>query len=109
MAKGFTVKAKSPMPTREEPEWDYAKAKEMVKGRLLLAFEDSRNVANWLGAQEVLTERILTLEEVTGYVEAVTVDDIKRVANTLFVHEKINLAMVGPVKEEISPDQVLPN
>jgi predicted Zn-dependent peptidase len=85
------------------------RAKEMVKGRLLLAFEDSRNVANWLGAQEVLTGKILTLEEVTGYIEAVSADDIKRVANTLFVHEKINLALVGPVREEISPAQVLPN
>ncbi|MEJ2740834.1 MAG: pitrilysin family protein, partial [Dehalococcoidia bacterium] len=87
---------------------DLSRAKEMVKGRLLLAFEDSRNVANWLGAQEVLMGKILTLEEVTRFVDAVTAGDIKRVANTLFVHEKINLALVGPVKEEVSPALVLP-
>ena len=88
---------------------DLARAKEMVKGRLLLAFEDSRNVANWLGAQEVLTGKILTIEEVTGFVDAVTADDIKRIANTLFVHKRINLALVGPVKEEIYPALILPD
>jgi predicted Zn-dependent peptidase len=88
---------------------ELSRAKEMVKGRLQLAFEDSRNVANWLGAQEMLTGKILTLEEVTEYIEAVSAVDIKRVANTLFVYEKVNLALVGPVREEISPVQVLPN
>ena len=36
MAKGFTVKAKSPVKKTAEkkPEFDYAKAKEMIKGKL---------------------------------------------------------------------------
>ena len=45
MAKGFTVKAKSPMPTREEPEWDYAKAKEMVKGKTIVFCLPGRGVS----------------------------------------------------------------
>ena len=32
MAKGFTVKAKTPKKTAE-PEWDYDKAKELVRGK----------------------------------------------------------------------------
>ncbi len=32
MAKGFTVKAKSPVTKKKDQEWDYDKAKEMVKG-----------------------------------------------------------------------------
>ena len=37
MAKGFTVKAKSPTKkTSDTPEWDYAKAKEMVKGKTIV-------------------------------------------------------------------------
>ena len=37
MAKGFTVKAKNPKPKKAapKPEFDYAKAKEMIKGRQL--------------------------------------------------------------------------
>ena len=35
MAKGFTVKAKSPA-VNKEPEWDYDKAKELVKGKSIV-------------------------------------------------------------------------
>ena len=38
MAKGFTVKAKSPVKKKAEkpPEFDYAKAKEMIKGKTVV-------------------------------------------------------------------------
>ncbi|MCX8126039.1 MAG: insulinase family protein, partial [Dehalococcoidia bacterium] len=80
------------------PEEELAKAKELAKGRLLLRMEDSRNVAGWMGAQELLTGRIMTVDEVIAEIEAVTPDDIKRVANLLFITEKLNLAVVGPVR-----------
>ena len=38
MAKGFTVKAKNPKPKKAapKPEFDYAKAKEMIKGKTVV-------------------------------------------------------------------------
>lgn len=81
-------------------ESELDKAKEMAKGRLLLSLENSRNVAAWLGAQELLTDGILTADEVIALVEAVTTEDLKRVAQQLLTGEKLNLAIVGPVKEE---------
>jgi len=86
---------------------ELSKAREMAKGRLLLSLESSRNVASWLGAQELLTQRILSPDEVIARVEAVTIDDIKRVARELFVGEKLNLAVVGPVKKEEPLAQLL--
>ena len=44
MTKGFTVKAKSPK-VAKEPEWDYAKAKEMVKGKTVVFCLPGRNVS----------------------------------------------------------------
>ena len=88
-------------------EDEVARAKEKVKGRLLLAFEDSRNVANWLGAQEVLMGHIYTLEEIVSRIEEITPGDLQRVANALFVNGKINLALVGPVGKDISLDHLL--
>lgn len=76
------------------------RAKELGKGRLLLAMEDSRIVANWLGAQEILSGRILTVDEVVSLIEAVTIDDLMRVAYQLLSSNKLNLAVVGPVKKE---------
>ena len=35
MAKGFTVKAKTP-PKKEGPEWDYAKIKERMRGKSIV-------------------------------------------------------------------------
>jgi predicted Zn-dependent peptidase len=88
-------------------EDEVTRAKEKVKGRLMLAFEDSRNVANWLGAQEVLTGHIYTLEEIVSRVEEITPGDLQRIANSLFVNGKINLALVGPVGKDISLDHLL--
>ncbi len=76
------------------------KAQQIAKGRLLLSLESSRNVAAWLGVQELLLNRIFTTDEVISLVEAVTTEDLKRVAQQLLTSEKLNLGIVGPVKEE---------
>jgi predicted Zn-dependent peptidase len=80
-------------------EQELHKAIEMAKGRLLLSMENSRNVAGWYGAQEALTGKILTVDDVTRIIEGITVGDIRRVAGQIFVTEKLNMAAVGPVKE----------
>ena len=72
----------------------------MVKGRMLLSMENSRNVAGWYGAQEVLTGKIMTVDEVTQIIEGITPEDIRRVAGGIFLTEKLNLAIVGPVRDE---------
>ena len=36
MAKGFTVKAKAPQTKDKEPEWDYDKAREMLRGKAIV-------------------------------------------------------------------------
>ena len=79
-------------------ETELNKAKELAKGRLVLGLENSRNVAAWLGAQEMLTNNILTVDDVISLVEAVTTEDLKRVAEQLLTGQKLNLAIVGPVK-----------
>jgi len=76
------------------------KAREMAKGRMLLSMENSRNVAGWYGAQEALTGKIMSIDEVTQIIEGITLEDIRRVAGSLFLTEKLNLAVVGPVKDE---------
>jgi predicted Zn-dependent peptidase len=80
-------------------ETELNKAKELAKGRLLLGLESSRNVANWLGSQALLTNEILTIDDVIPLVEAVTTKDLKRVARQLLTSQKLNLAIVGPVKK----------
>ena len=81
-------------------ENELRKAKEMTKGRLLLGLESSRNVAVWLGSQALLTNEILTIDDIIPLIEAVSLEDLKRVARQLLTTEKMNLAIVGPIKKE---------
>ena len=44
MAKGFTVKAKTPTTKKTEQEWDYDQAREMVKGKAVVFCLPGRGV-----------------------------------------------------------------
>jgi predicted Zn-dependent peptidase len=42
----------------------------------------------------------MTVEEITARIDAVTIKDISRVADTLLRSEKLNLAVVGPLNKQ---------
>jgi len=85
------------------PEAELLKAKELSKGRLLLRMEDSRSVSGWMGGQELLTGNILTVDEVIAIIDAITAEELRKLAGELLVGEELRLAVVGP----ISPDEPL--
>lgn len=78
------------------PEGELHKAKEFAKGRLLLRMEDTRAVAAWLGAQELLLGEIATVEDTVARIDAVTAADITRAAERLLDPQQLRLAVVGP-------------
>ena len=81
----------------EEPsEQELHKAKEYSKGRLLLRMEDTRAVASWLGAQELLQDNVRTADEVVEMLDAVDTSDVARVSKDLLDDNKLRLAVVGP-------------
>ena len=82
------------------PSDELHKAKEMTKGQLALRLEDSRNMAGWLGGQEIHSGKILSLEEVSTLIDAVRAEDIMSVARDLIVESGIRLAVVGPRQHE---------
>lgn len=82
------------------PEAELQKAKELIKGGLLLSMEDTHSVAGWVGRQEALRQEILTVDDVTAQIDAVTAQDVQRVARALFRSEWLNLAVVGPFKAD---------
>lgn len=85
---------------RDEPvrEAELQRAKELVKGRLLLRMEDTRAVSDWIGAQELLAGKVRTPEEVVERIDAQTEADLHRVAQQLIVDEQLNLAVIGPYR-----------
>ncbi len=85
------------------PEAELSKAKELSKGRLWLRMEDSRSVSGWMGGQELLTGKVLTVDEVTAIIDAITAEELRELAEELLVGDRLRLSVVGPV----SPDEPL--
>ncbi len=86
---------------------ELVKAREMAKGRLLLRMEENRHVASWLGTQEILNNRILTVDDVVAIIDAVTARDIMQIAKELMVSGRLKLAVVGPVNRDEPLDNLL--
>lgn len=83
------------------PEDELNRTKELRKGRLLMAFEDSRSVASWVGSQELVYREIKTPEEVTEEIEAVTAEQVQELSQELFTSGHLNLAIIGPYDDEL--------
>jgi len=88
-------------------ESELTKARELAKGRLLMRMEDSRSVAGWTGGQEVLNGRILSVDQVTSILDAVTAEEISRLAQELLVGSRLRLAVVGPGTGEDNLEELL--
>ncbi len=88
-------------------EAELKKAKDYIKGNMTLGLESSDAVATFVGGQEILTNKILTPEEKFAKIEAVTVDDVYKVAQDIFQPEKLNLALIGPFKNKKKFDKLL--
>jgi predicted Zn-dependent peptidase len=80
------------------PEDELGRSREYLKGRLQLRMEDTGAVASWLGRQELLRKQVMTVDDALAIVDAVTVEDLRRVANDLFQPERLTAAVVGPYR-----------
>ena len=87
------------------PETELRKAKEFTKGHLLLGLESTQSVAGWGGVRELLHGELITPDEAVARVEAVTADDIQRVAERIFATDAAKLAVIGPrdLSQELLP------
>jgi len=89
------------------PESELTKAKELAKGRLILRLEDTGHVAGWMGGQEILTQRILSVDQVVSIIDAITADELKQLAQEIFIGDNLRLAVVGPVAKDEPLEELL--
>jgi predicted Zn-dependent peptidase len=85
---------------RDEPiaADELAKAKAYLAGGLELRLDDTRHLASWIGGQEALHERVLTIDEAIAAVEAVDADAVGDLARRLFRDELLRMAVVAPAR-----------
>lgn len=83
-------------------EKELQKAKDYLKGITSLSLDSSDSQASFYAVQELLEKNILTPDEKFKKIDAVSIDDIKKIAEDIFVPEKLNLAVIGPFEEKDS-------
>jgi len=71
------------------------KAKEFLKGHLVLDLEDSRSVAGFYAQQELLEERTDNPDVVLSKIDRIKVEDVQKAAKKYFVEKGLNLAVIG--------------
>jgi predicted Zn-dependent peptidase len=89
------------------PDDELNKAREYIKGRLVLGLEDSGAVSAWYGRQALLLDHMLSPDEVLAAYDAVTAHDVQRVAQTLFTANGVYLAAVGPFGDGVDLGSLL--
>jgi predicted Zn-dependent peptidase len=83
------------------------KAKEHLSGNLILQLETSDDIAVFFGAEEIISAKVLTPEEVLQEIKKVTAEEIKSLAGEVFQKNKLNLAAIGPEFDEKALRSVL--
>lgn len=76
------------------------KVKSFLIGNMKMSLEATDDVANFYGSQELMKNEIKTLEEKIKEIKSVTSSDIQKMAKIIFKTENLNLAIIGPFKED---------
>jgi predicted Zn-dependent peptidase len=84
------------MKSTPPPNDELQRAKDYLKGSLLLSLESTTSRMSNLARQDMYYGRQISLDEIGQYVDAVTVDDVIAVARELFTTSQIALTILGP-------------
>ncbi len=76
------------------------RAKEYYKGQLLFALEDTMSHMLWLGEKIISGEKDFSIQSILARIEAVTPDDMMRMANDMLRGDAMNLAVIGPIEDD---------
>ncbi|MDO8560980.1 MAG: pitrilysin family protein [bacterium] len=82
------------------PQSELNKARDFVKGTSLIGLESSSSLATFIGGEEILTGKPMTIEEVFAKLDAVTPESLQAAARDIIKEEGLNLALVGPKNDE---------
>lgn len=78
------------------------KAKDHLTSGIVLGLETSDQIASFYGEQEILKGKFTSPEDYIKKIKRVTPRQVQEVAKLLFKTEKLNLAIIGPYKDEAS-------
>jgi len=88
------------------PEAELRRAKDHLKGSLMLSLENTSSRMSHLARQEIYFERHFGLDETLAGVEQVSSQDVMRVAQDLFANGSLAATILGPSPLDMSRRQL---
>jgi predicted Zn-dependent peptidase len=82
------------------PAEELEKARALAKGRFVLRLENPQGLTMFGLTREVLEGKAVEPDEVLEGLDAVTADDVQRVAQDVIGSNGVNLALIGPLEDE---------
>ncbi|MDD4953694.1 MAG: pitrilysin family protein [Candidatus Omnitrophica bacterium] len=78
---------------------EFKRAREFYLGQLMLALEDTMDHMLWIGESAASLDTAYSLQQITKEVRKVKREDIRQAARQIFRQERLNMALIGPLKE----------
>ena len=88
------------------PDTELRRAKDHLKGSLMLSLENTASRMSHLARQEIYFDRHFGLDETLAGVERVTSADVQRVATDLFANGSLAATVLGPSPAEVTRAQL---
>jgi len=89
------------------PAEELEKARNFAKGRFVLSLESPQGLILYGMRKEVLERRVPDPEEILAALDAVTVEDVQRVAQDVIADDRLRLALIGPFEDAQHFDALL--
>jgi predicted Zn-dependent peptidase len=88
------------------PEAELKRAKDHLKGSLMLSLENTASRMSHLARQEIYFDRHFGLDETLAGVQRVSADDIRRVACDLFANGSLAATVLGPTAPDLRKERL---
>jgi predicted Zn-dependent peptidase len=88
------------------PVAELTRAKDHLKGSLMLSLENTASRMSHLARQEIYFDRHFGLDETLAGVQRVTVADVQRVASELFANGSLAATVLGPLTPDLSRERL---
>lgn len=75
------------------------KAKEQVRGRMIMGMESNSAVADGMGSDMIITGKVWTLQELLSKIDSVSVDSVAEAALKYLDPNDLHFAAIGPVNQ----------
>jgi len=93
------------------PERELVRAKENLKGRILISMESTSTRMNRLGKSLISDSELLSIDRIVAEIDAVEAESVCALAATLLAPDKLSAACIGPDEERFvaALDKIAPS